>query len=299
MQQNDQFFREVWPAIAEAVTGHRAGRDADVLPLLRRLGVRRGARVLDVPCGFGRHSILLARRGYRVTGVDFGPELLAQARAAWSEGPQGVQAPKPKRGQPIRRGKAGPSPRPSQLWVNKMPAIPPVFIRGDMRRLRFRAQFDLLLNLFTSFGYFGDAGDQRVLDSFHRALKPGGWLVLHTINRDFIVRHYRPHDLVRLPGFRLEQRSRLDWPTSITHGEWIVHWNSAASARRLLGATRTKPRSLRTLPRRGWTHLRVYSCHELVRMLERAGFRRVQSFGGFRGEPVSFDRRWLLLTAQR
>jgi hypothetical protein len=78
-----------------------------------------------------------------------------------------------------------------------------------------------------------------------------------------------------------------------------MRWDSVAAARRLLGATRTKPRSLRTVPRRGWTHLRVYSCHELLRMLERAGFRRVQAFGGFRGEAISFDRRWLLLIGQR
>lgn len=261
---NDRFFREVWPAIGPAVTRHRAGRDADVLPLLRRLRVRRGARVLDVPCGFGRHAILLARRGYRVTGVDFGPELLAQARD-----------------EAQRKG----------ATVD--------FRRGDMRRLRFRAQFDLLLNLFTSFGYYGDAGDQRVLESFHRALKPGGKLALHVINRDFIVRHYKPLDRVRLPGFRLEQRGRLDFATSTIHTQWIVRWNSTAAARRLLGPKGKNARSLKAAPRRGWTHLRVYSGHELLRMLERAGFRRVQAFGGFRGEPVSFDRRWLLVIGQR
>ncbi len=261
---NERFFREVWPAIGPAVTRHRAGSDADVLPLLRRLGVRRGARVLDVPCGFGRHSILMARRGYRVTGVDFGPELLAQARD-----------------KARRKGAA----------VD--------FRRGDMRRLRYRRQFDLLLNLFTSFGYFGDRDDQRVLKSFHRALKPGGWLVLHTINRDFIVRHYKPLDRARLPGFRLEQRARLDLPTSVIHAEWIVRWDSVPAASRLLGRGSKKPSRLKAVPRRGWTHLRVYSCHELKAMLARAGFRRVQAFGGFCGEPVSFDRRWLLLTAQR
>ncbi len=50
---------------------------------------------------------------------------------------------------------------------------------------------------------------------------------------------------------------------------------------------------------RGITHLRIYSCHELKAMMQRAGFRRVQAFGGFRGEPVSMDRRFLLLVGQR
>jgi hypothetical protein len=104
---------------------------------------------------------------------------------------------------------------------------------------------------------------------------------------------------VRLPGFRLEQRGQMDFPASVIHTEWIVRWNSAAAARRLLGTEGKKMRSLTAAPRRGWTHLRVYSCHELMCMLERAGFRRVQAFGGFRGEPVSFDRRWLLVVGQR
>jgi SAM-dependent methyltransferase len=247
MLRNEHFFLKVWPAIATQVTGHRAGSEAEILPLLRRLGVRRGARVLDVPCGFGRHSILLAQRGYRVTGVDIGPHVLALARE---------------------------EARSKRVAVD--------FRRGELRRLRFRGHFDLVLNLFTSFGYFGDRGDQRVLANFHRALRPRGWLVLHTINRDFIVRHYQPRDRTRLRGFRLEQRARLDWPTSTIRAEWIVRWTA-----------RKAP------PLRGRTHLRVYSCHELKEMLERAGFRRVAAFGGFRGQPVSMDRRWLVLLGQR
>lgn len=91
MLYSDRFFQDIWPVIAEQVTRHRAGADADILPLLRRLGVRRGARVLDVPCGFGRHALVLARCGYRVTGVDISPELLAQARAVYSGASQGLR----------------------------------------------------------------------------------------------------------------------------------------------------------------------------------------------------------------
>jgi len=51
----------------------------------RALGLRRGARVLDVPCGFGRHARLLARRGMLVIGVDLSPAMIAEARRG---GPQ-------------------------------------------------------------------------------------------------------------------------------------------------------------------------------------------------------------------
>ena len=48
----------------------------------RVLGLRRGARVLDVPCGFGRHAGELARRGYTAVGVDLSPLMLREARKA-------------------------------------------------------------------------------------------------------------------------------------------------------------------------------------------------------------------------
>ncbi|MGH9858758.1 MAG: class I SAM-dependent methyltransferase [Candidatus Acidiferrales bacterium] len=263
---NRDFFNKIWPVIAEQVTRHRAGADADILPLLRRLGVRRGARVLDVPCGFGRHALVLARRGFRVTGIDISADLLAQARE---------QA------------------RKKQLTIE--------FQRGDMRRLRFRSEFDLLLNLFTSFGYFGDREDQRVLDSFYRALRPGGCAVVHVINRDYIVRHYRPRGVSQLKDFRLDERVAMDWATSTIRTEWTVQFQRGSPLlERISRRGKAKAHSLKGPPRvRGVTHLRIYSCHELKTMLERAGFRRVQAFGGFRGEPVSMDNRWLLLVARR
>ncbi|MGH9795547.1 MAG: class I SAM-dependent methyltransferase [Candidatus Acidiferrales bacterium] len=288
MVRNAQFFQQIWPVISEQVTRHRAGADDDVLPLLRRLGLRRGARVLDVPCGFGRHALVLARCGYRVTGVDISPELLAQARAACSGAARGS-----------RRGIFRHVP--SSHRRNRPLQNPPEFIRGDIRRLRFRGQFDLVLNLFTSFGYFGDRDDQRVLDSFYRALRPSGRAVVHAINRDYIVRHYRPRSVSRLKDFRLDERVAMDWATSTIRTEWTVRFRrGSALLARFSRRGKSKARRLKPAPRvRGVTHLRIYSCHELKAMLERAGFRRVQAFGGFRGEPVSMNRRWLLLIGQR
>ncbi|MBI3404399.1 MAG: methyltransferase domain-containing protein, partial [Acidobacteria bacterium] len=79
MDLNQKFFEKFWPKVAVAVTSHRPQTNEDILPLLRRLRIRPGARVLDVPCGFGRHSVLLAKLDYRVTGVDIGREVLAEA----------------------------------------------------------------------------------------------------------------------------------------------------------------------------------------------------------------------------
>src|SRR5690349_13648875 len=81
------------------------------------LGLRRGARVLDVPCGFGRHARLLARRGMLVVGVDLSQAMITEARRGGSQ---------------------------SGL----------VFVRTDMRWLAYQSEFDAVLNLYISFGYF-------------------------------------------------------------------------------------------------------------------------------------------------
>ncbi|MBI4462519.1 MAG: class I SAM-dependent methyltransferase [Acidobacteria bacterium] len=243
---NENFFRTFWPRVAASVTSHRAGRTAveDVRSLIRLLRLRRGARILDVPCGYGRHAVELARRRFDVTGVDISPALLAQARQAAAAA--GVRA---------------------------------EFRRGDMRRLAYRRRFDAVLNLFTSFGYFGDAGDLRVLRNFHSALRPDGWLVLHLINRDWLVRHYQPYARSRMSEFVVTERSRLDLATSLVITDWTVERG-----------------------RRVWrnrSRLRVYSCHELLGMLKEVGFRDTRCLGDLRGKPLTLDSRWQVLLARR
>jgi SAM-dependent methyltransferase len=245
MTPNKVFFERFWPRVAVQVTESRPQTGADILPLLRRLRIPHGASVLDVPCGYGRHSVLLARHGYRVTGVDIGRTVLAEARR--------------------RAGVA----HVSVDWR-----------RGDMRKLPFRGTFDLVLNLFTSFGYFGDEQDARVLRQFHGALRPSGWVVLQMINRDWILRHYRPRRQGRIGGgFTLEETATLDLTTSFIRTAWIA---------RKGGQTW-----------RGTTNLRVYSPHELVHMLRAAGFRRISAQGSFTGKPLTFHQQWQLVVGQK
>lgn len=124
------------------------------------LGLPAGARVLDVPCGQGRHAHLLAEAGFDVDGLDFSAHLLDRARA---------------------RG-TGPRLR---------------FTRGDMRRLptRWSGRFHALANLFTSFGFFTDPGDDaRVIREFARVLRPGGVLIWHGGNRDGVMARFLARD---------------------------------------------------------------------------------------------------------
>lgn len=114
---------------------------ADVDFLEKAFGVQPGARLLDVPCGNGRHSIELARRGYRVTGIDLSDEFLAAARAELDAD-----------------------------WR-----------LGDMRALELEpSTFDGAFCLGNSFGYLDQEGAASFLSSLAGALKPGSKLIVDT-----------------------------------------------------------------------------------------------------------------------
>src|SRR5919198_3502085 len=85
MFQSERFFREAWPQISQAFESSTdAASDVEWIVGVAALAPR--ARVLDAPCGFGRHSIEFARRGFHVTGVDFNETEVERARLAAKSG---------------------------------------------------------------------------------------------------------------------------------------------------------------------------------------------------------------------
>jgi SAM-dependent methyltransferase len=148
------FFRpEIFtPGSPEAVA---AAADETAF-LWKALGLKKGSRVLDIPCGTGRHAVRLARRGASVLGVDITPAYLREARRA----------------------------------SNKLPNIR--FVRGDMRRIPLRGEFDAAINLWTSFGYFEKPSDDvKTLRGIARALKPGGLFLIDTADITTIRRRFQ------------------------------------------------------------------------------------------------------------
>ena len=126
---------------------------AEVDGMEQILHLRRGARVLDLACGGGRHAIELARRGYAVTGYDLSGDLLKAARSAARKAGQEVD-----------------------------------FVQGDMRELPYRATFDAAVNMFSSFGYFESAEDDRaVLGGVARALRRRGKFLMERFNRESLA----------------------------------------------------------------------------------------------------------------
>ncbi len=154
----------------------------------RALELPKGARVLDLCCGHGRHAVRLALRGYRVTGLDLSAYHIRLAKAAARA--TGVQV----------------------EWL-----------RADMRDVPGRNRFDAVINCFTAFGYFDEQSeDQRVLDGVARTLRPGGRFFIDTINHDGLMARFRESDANERPDGALSMElRRYDVLTGRTNVDWI------------------------------------------------------------------------------
>lgn len=135
----------------------RALAEREAAFIAKELGLPAGAKVLDAPCGTGRHLLPLHRLGYAMTGIDLSEACLEMARKNCA-------------GLPIR------------------------VERGDLSDLSpLRDTFDATLNLFSSFGYFStDEENRRVLQELVSTLKPGGQLVLQLVDRDWLMKVFSP-----------------------------------------------------------------------------------------------------------
>ena len=133
--------------------------EAEVRFCVNVLGLSERDRVLDLCCGTGRHTEMLAKRGIRAVGLDLSPDYLAAARSRTE-----------------REGKVE--------WV-----------RADMRAVPFTGSFDAVINMFTAFGYFPtETEDGEVLAAAASALAPGGALLIDTLSRDWVAAHHEPEE---------------------------------------------------------------------------------------------------------
>jgi SAM-dependent methyltransferase len=182
------FFRDDYLAVySHLFTPDRAQKEAAFA--LEALDLKPGARVLDLCCGPGRHSLELARHGLHVTGLDLNPDYLETARRTAQT---------------------------ANLLLETVAA--------DMREIPFQNSFDAVINMYSSFGYLeSEADDARVLEAAARAIKPGGRLLLDMLNREWAVANYIPHDWhAAADGTLYVERRELDLATSRMHVSFTV-----------------------------------------------------------------------------
>lgn len=227
------------------LTPERTEREVD--GLIDLLALEPGARILDLACGHGRHAILLARRGYDVTGFDLSGIALARAREDAAAADVALR-----------------------------------LVQGDMRELSFDAEFDVVLNLFTAFGYFEhEAEDARVLDGVARALLPGGRFLLETLHTAGLLRRFTPSHVERYhDGLVVVHEHAYDAVTGVLHDR--VTSFDVDGSRREQGTT-----------------VRLYTVPELGRMLDAAGLAFERACGGFSGDDLTLESFRLALVARK
>jgi SAM-dependent methyltransferase len=149
------------------------------------LGLAPGAQVLDLACGVGRHSLVLAARGYQMTGFDFTLPFLEKARDEAAR--QGL----------------------SITWQH-----------GDMRELSWSEKFDGVICFGGGFGYFDDAENAQVLRAVCRALRPGGSFLLDTHIMETILPAFQERDVFQTADRMLIQERWYDHVTGRIETEW-------------------------------------------------------------------------------
>lgn len=193
-------------------------------------------QVLDIPCGAGRHTIALAARGINVVGFDLNETHLHVAR--------------------------------EQAETNHVRAV---FKHGDMRALNYEHEFDVVINMFYSFGFFADENENRqVLQYLRRALKPGGRFLMHTdVNLQRIRSgRYRLHEKRHLRnGGILHIDEHFDESNLRIHGSWTIEHDGKVTHRRY--------------------SMRVYEVEEFIELCLSCGFTRCDAYGDWNGCPYT------------
>lgn len=244
--QGERWFEAAFRSDYLRVYPHRNVEAAErEVEFLLAHGVR--GRVLDLCCGFGRHTLLLRRAGVRAFGLDLSIDLLRAARTLDGYGER-------------LRGR---------------------LVRADALAIPFgTGRFDAVVNLFSSFGYFGDEGDARVLREVERVLAPGGLAIFDLMNAERVRRELVPHSRRSEADFVLDERRALT-----ENGRRVVKDVDLAFAdgRRL-----------------AWREdVRLYDCAEFDRLLSARGFSRLETFGDFDGRVHDAHAPRMLVFARR
>lgn len=217
----------------------------EVEKLIRLTGIPEGAAILDLCCGIGRHATDLARRGYDVTGIDITAAYLEIAR---------------QRSMGIAR--------------------PPSFILADARSFELNREVDLVINMFNSFGYFNDSGDDRsMLQNCYNSLQTGGKLLMELLSKEVVAYGFKNEfDFTRDNiNVRVRQRILDNWNT--LECCWQIH----------------KPEGVKLLTFRQ----RLYAASELEKLLLECGFFKVGIYGDLGGKPFDEKAEKLVMLATK
>ncbi|WP_103108679.1 class I SAM-dependent methyltransferase [Brevibacillus reuszeri] len=202
--------------------------DGEIANLLERLPIKSTGRVLDLCCGSGRHSRALARRGYDVVGVDLSPVLLQLAEEQ-----------------------------------NTFPQLS--FARCDMRNIPYKGEFDIVVNLFTSFGYFSsDEENATVIRNMSQALKTQGEVIIDYLNPAYVTANLVAESTKEVGEMLIKEKRWIE--NGFVKKRIEIHEGANSE------------------PREYHEQVRLFEVEQMISMLEQSGFGQIQVFGNYQFE---------------
>ena len=227
-----------------------------IISIFSNHAIPNNTTILDLACGIGRHSVPLATKGYEVTGVDLSPAFIKSAEKYAAE--KGV--------------------------THKTR-----FLIGDMRQVETllgdSRSHDVVINLFTSMGYWDIETDIEIFTQALNLAKPGGLLIIHTANRDFLVKNFQARDFnMNSEGRFFSAERRLDLETSRAHNVWKYYDMQDEDMKHLSTVVLDQ---------------RLYSLHELKKLVEDCGWQYDTCYGGFDLQPFTIDTFDMILVAKK
>jgi len=214
--------------------------------VINLLALKKGAKILDCPCGYGRHSIELASRNFVVTGADINLKHLQKAKEDAGD-------------------------------------IQVAFKEENMIDLEYISEFDALINMFASFGFFEtEEENEKVLKNFFNALNPGGKFLMHidiNISKMLHVNHKHVSEKKLVTGETLKIVDIYNPKTKKLNGTWTIKGQDGE---------KTKGYSVR-----------IYTKDEFERMCTKVGFSSLTTYSNWNGDEYTDDSDNMMVVAQK
>ncbi len=217
--------------------------------------VKTGGRVLDVCCGAGGHALNLAKKGFKVTGVDFSPTAIKRAE---------------------------------ELAERMRVKSQVEFLVGDARKvselLENKNRFDAIISMGTSIGYYDDDTDESMVKQLNRLSSADGVLVMDVGNRDYIMKHYQPLNIINFDDYEFHDTRRLNLEESRCYNNWEFYKKDGEDLEHVVTIS---------------LYSRLYSLHELVGLFEMTGWKCFKSYGSFDLEPATLDTQRIIIVGKK
>ncbi len=218
--------------------------EIEVKFLIKHLELKPPMKILDLACGHGRHANKLASKGFAVTGVDISKDFIEFAKNE----------------------------------ARKL-GISVKYMIKDIRKMDFNEEFDRIINMFTSFGYFSDHENFLILKNIARALKTGGLFCLDLPNIHNLVKNLREYLVTEKGNDIMIDRNSFDPITCRWYDNRLVIRD---------GKIKRKP-----------FFVRIYTYPEIKDLLHKTGLIIKNVFGDFSGKEFTLDSPRMIIIAKK